>query len=341
MFNFGNWLGSKKSEEKPQEKPSTEQATIKTAVAGTRQSLVGKIAGLVSGLSGGKPLDDETIDSIEETLIRADVGLSTATDITDKLREQRQKLKSTADVMVFLKNEFSEILSPVASENTLKFIPGAMNIYLVVGVNGAGKTTFIGKLANRFVKAGKQVIIGAGDTFRAAAEEQLEIWAQRSGAVFVGAQANNTDPAAVMFDAMKIAKEKNAEVVLLDTAGRLQNKFNLMEELRKIRRVIDKEMPEGANFEVLLVLDATTGQNALRQAEVFKEAVNLSGVVLTKLDGSAKGGVILSVAKEYGLPVKMVGVGEGIDDLKDFDTAEFMEGLFAGSSIQNGEPAHV
>ena len=205
-----------------------------------------------------------------------------------------------------------------------------MNIYLVVGVNGSGKTTVIGKLANRFIRQGRTVVIGAGDTFRAAAQEQLEVWANRAGAVFVGA-GNVTDPSAVIFDTLKRAKESHADVVLLDTAGRLQNKRNLMEELRKIRKVIDQARPEGSLLESLLVLDATTGQNALKQAAVFHEAVDLSGVILTKLDGSAKGGVILGIAREYRLPVKMVGVGEGIEDLRDFHAQAFVEALFETS----------
>ena len=229
--------------------------------------------------------------------------------------------------MDVLNREFEAILTPYEQANQLKFDPKVMNIYLVVGVNGAGKTTFIGKLANRFIKQGKTVVIGAGDTFRAAAEEQLEVWANRAGATFIGA-GNTKDPAAVMFESLKQAKAIGADVVLLDTAGRLQNKFNLMEELRKVRKVIEQGKPEGAVMESLLVLDATTGQNALKQASVFKETVDLNGVVLTKLDGSAKGGVILTIAREHGLPVKMVGVGEGIEDLKDFHAHEFIDALF-------------
>jgi fused signal recognition particle receptor len=200
----------------------------------------------------------------------------------------------------------------------------------VVGVNGSGKTTFIGKLAYQFRQQGHRVLIGAGDTFRAAAEDQLAVWAERAGAEIIRADeaaSGGADPAAVIFDTLKRARDEGVEVVLLDTAGRLQNKFNLMEEMKKIRRIIDRERPEDSVLEALLVLDATTGQNALKQAKAFQETVDLTGVVLTKLDSSAKGGVVLAVAKEYRLPVKMVGVGEGIEDLQPFETDAFIDGL--------------
>ncbi len=299
-------------------------ASIKAAVSMTGKSIVGKIFGLLKE----SEINDDVIDEIEEILIRADVGLETATDISEKIRKRKDELGTSEQMMAFLRQEFSEILTPYEQANHLTFESGKMNVYLVVGVNGAGKTTFIGKLANRFIQQGKKVVIGAGDTFRAAAEEQLEVWANRSGATFVGA-GNAKDPAAVIYDALKQARETGSDVVLLDTAGRLQNKFNLMEELRKVRKVIDQGMPEGSVLESLLVLDATTGQNALKQASIFKETVDLSGVVLTKLDGSAKGGVILTIAREHKLPVKMVGVGEGIEDLKDFHAQEFIDALFA------------
>jgi len=325
-----NWFG-KKTQDKPAPteaqvavaEPQDALGSLKAAVSLTGKSLVGKIFGLLKD----SEITDDIIDEIEEILLRADVGLDTAIEITEKLHARKDELNTSERLMAFLKEEFAAILTPFEAANQLKYQPGHMNVYLVVGVNGAGKTTFIGKLANRFIQQGKKVVIGAGDTFRAAAEEQLEVWAQRAGATFVGA-GKAKDPAAVIFDALKQARESNADVVLLDTAGRLQNKFNLMEELRKVRKVIEQGMPEGSVLESLLVLDATTGQNALKQASVFHEVVDLSGVVLTKLDGSAKGGVILTIAKEYKLPVKMVGVGEGIDDLKDFHTREFIDALF-------------
>lgn len=298
-------------------------SALKAAVSLTGKSIVGKIFNLLKD----SEVTDDTIDEIEEILLRADVGLDTTTKISQKLRQRKDALGTSQTLTEFLKNEFTQILTPYEQANQLAYQPGVMNIYLVVGVNGAGKTTFIGKLANRFIRQGQRVVIGAGDTFRAAAEEQLEVWAKRAGATFIGA-GQTKDPAAVMYEALKHAREQKADVVLLDTAGRLQNKHNLMEELRKIRKVIDQGMPEGSQMEALLVLDATTGQNALKQASLFKEVVNLSGVVLTKLDGSAKGGVILTIAKEYQLPVKMVGVGEGIDDLKDFHAREFIDALF-------------
>lgn len=334
-----NWFGKKSTDtssvatpESPMQTAASPQSEateegvlsgLKSAVATTGKSIVGKIFGLLKD----SDITDDLIDEIEEILIRADVGLDTATGITDRLRKRKTELDTPDKLMAFLKQEFSAILTPYEQANQLIYKPGVMNVYLVVGVNGAGKTTFIGKLANRFIKEGKTVMIGAGDTFRAAAEEQLEIWANRAGAGFVGA-GNTKDPAAVIFEALKQAREINADVVLLDTAGRLQNKANLMEELQKVRKVIGQGMPEGSHMESLLVLDATTGQNALKQARIFQETVELSGVILTKLDGSAKGGVILTIAQEYNLPVKMVGVGEGIEDLKDFNTREFIDALF-------------
>ncbi len=298
-------------------------ASLQSAASLTGKSLIGKIWGLLKD----SPIDDDSLDTIEELLIRADIGMTTATTLMDKVRKQRSSFENTDALMRFLKNEFTQILTPFESANRLRYEPGKMNVYLVVGVNGAGKTTFIGKLANQFIQQGKTVVIGAGDTFRAAAEEQLEIWSQRAGAIFVGA-GNAKEPAAVIFDALKQAREKNADVVLLDTAGRLQNKHNLMEELRKVRKIMDQGMPEGSVLESLLVLDANTGQNALKQASIFHEAVDLTGVILTKLDSSAKGGVVLTIAEEYKLPVKMVGTGEGINDLQDFNARTFVDALF-------------
>lgn len=288
------------------------------------------ISGSISNLFDGSQLDDDVFDEIEEILIKADVSLDTAVNMTDNLRKNKARLKTKDDVLNELKAEFTRILTPDALNQTLSYQDNTLNIYLVVGVNGAGKTTFIGKLAHQFKQAGKTVVVGAGDTFRAAAVEQLQVWAERSGATFIGPKKEGADPSGVLFDAIETANKNNANVVLLDTAGRLQNKFNLMEELEKVKRTIDKARPESANLECLLVLDATTGQNALSQAEIFNQAVNLDGVILTKLDGSAKGGVILTIAEKFNLPVKMVGVGEGIDDLKDFDTQDYLDALFQG-----------
>ncbi len=345
-----NWFGKKEELKEKSETSSTtavkspdvSEASVDKALNSTREGLLGKLSGL---FTNSETLSDDAIDTLEESLIRADVGLDTATEIADVLRTRKKELTSHEAVVEVVQREFASILSPfdaTNADNQLSYTKGKMNVYLVVGVNGAGKTTFIGKLANRFVQQGKTVVVGAGDTFRAAAVEQLKVWADRSGAQFVGripdvddgesvnsaSSTSQIDPASIMFDTLKKAKELNADVVLLDTAGRLQNKHNLMEELKKVKGVIDKERPADSNFESLLVLDATTGQNAMQQARVFAEAVSLNGVILTKLDGSAKGGIVLSIAREFKLPVKMVGVGEGINDLKDFDAKDFLSALF-------------
>lgn len=296
---------------------------LRSAVSMTGKALIDRIVSL--GRTDEAPLTEEALEEIEETLIRADVGVDMAVDLTEKIRKnpgvhQPEKLK------MFLKEEFSRTLAEIPNAHQLCYKDGKLNIYLVVGVNGAGKTTLIGKLAHRFVQSGKRVVIGAGDTFRAAAEDQLEIWAKRSGAELV--RKDNADAAAVIFDSLQEAKAQHADVLILDTAGRLQNKFNLMEELRKIKRIIEREAPPESVYESLLVIDATTGQNAMRQAEVFKEAVELTGVALTKLDSSAKGGIVFNVAKEYRLPVKLVGVGEKIEDLRDFEPQVFIDALF-------------
>ena len=316
------WLNKNKPSKSPEGQPAEGLAKFKNALSKTGQSLIGNIRSLVQG----KQLDSAMIDEIEETLIKADVGLDTAVYIADAVRAEGARLPGTDELMAFLKTQFQQILQPHANANQLSYEPGKVNIYLVVGVNGVGKTTFIGKLAHRFSQQGKQVVIAAGDTFRAAAEDQLAIWAERSGSKLV--RRDRAESASVIFEALQAAKEDQADVLIIDTAGRLQNKFNLMEELKKIKQVIDQQRPEGSNYEALLVLDATTGQNALQQASVFKEAADLSGVVLTKLDGSAKGGIILAIAQTHGLPVKMVGVGEGIEDLEDFNPEVFIESLF-------------
>lgn len=298
---------------------------LKSAVKSTKESLVGQIRSLVQD----SEITDSLLDEVEEILIRADVGLEIAVAITDQIRSQKHRFAHASDMMVFLQKTFTGILEPYQAANHFPFNPEVMNIYLIVGVNGAGKTSFIGKLANRFREQNHSVVIGAGDTFRAAAEEQLQVWAERAGATFVGKQSKNAkDPAAVMFNALAAAKKNQAKVVLLDTAGRLQNKYNLMEELQKVQQVIKREMPEDAILKVLLVVDATTGQNALKQAEVFKSCVNLSGVLLSKLDSSAKGGIVLTIAKEHNLPVQMIGVGEKITDIQPFNAEAFVQSLF-------------
>ncbi len=295
---------------------------LKSAVSLTGKALVGKIVSL--GHADGRLTEDE-LDEIEETLIRADVGMDMAIEMTEHIRKN-PTIHSQDKLRDFLRSEFSGILANVPEATRLKHQKGKLNLYLVVGVNGAGKTTLIGKLANRFRQQGEKVIIAAGDTFRAAAEDQLEVWAQRAQVDLV--RLDKADSAAVVFEAIAKAKAEQADVLIIDTAGRLQNKFNLMEELRKVKKIIDREAPADIVYESLLVIDATTGQNALRQAEVFHEAVQLTGVALTKLDSSAKGGIIFNIAKQYHLPVKLVGVGEKIDDLRDFDPHAFIDALF-------------
>ncbi len=292
---------------------------LKNTVSKTAQALVGSV---VDAVSGEEEFSDFVLDDMEDLLISADLGVDYASELVDKLRKQ-PKIKP-AEIKEFLQDEFFKILDEAGSCK-LNFQDGALNIYFIAGVNGAGKTTLIGKLAYRFKQEGKRVLIAAGDTFRAAAEEQVDIWSKRSGADIV--RRDKADPASVVYEAIQKARNEKYDVVLVDTAGRLQNKFNLMEELSKIKNVIDKNAPDELR-ESILVIDANTGQNGLQQAKVFKECVNLTAVALTKLDGSAKGAIVLAIAKELGLPVKLVGVGEKMEDLKDFDSKEFIQALF-------------
>jgi fused signal recognition particle receptor len=263
------------------------------------------------------PRDDESWEALEEALITADVGMAA----TDELVERLRKRRDVEDLGGALAEEIAALLG---APGTLS-VNEHPSVVLVVGVNGTGKTTTVGKLAHRLSEHGRSVLVAAADTFRAAADEQLEIWSQRAGADFVSSRKGG-DPAAVAYDALEAAVSRGRDVVLVDTAGRLHTESNLMDELRKIRRVISSRL-DGAPHETLLVLDATTGQNGLQQARLFGEAVDVTGVALTKLDGTAKGGIVLSIAVELGLPVKLVGVGEGLDDLQPFDPAEFAEAL--------------
>ena len=292
---------------------------LKSTVSKTAQALVGSIA---ETMSEEEEFSDFLLDDMEDLLISADLGVSYSSELVDKLR--RQNNIKPSDVKEFLRNEFISVLSQTG-DSKLNFQENALNIYFITGVNGAGKTTLIGKLAYDFKQKGKRVLIAAGDTFRAAAEEQADIWSKRSGADIV--RRDKADPASVVFEAIQKAKNENYDVILVDTAGRLHNKFNLMEELAKIKTVIDKNAPESLR-ESILVIDANTGQNGLQQAKIFKECVNLTAVALTKLDGSAKGAIVIAIAKELGLPVKLVGVGEKIEDLKDFNSVEFVKALF-------------
>ena len=269
-------------------------------------------------------LDDEFYDGLEEALILADIGAEAAVDTVAQLRKRVSERLLTRSEEV--KDALRDILrSKLEVGDSALVLEGKPAVVLVIGVNGVGKTTSIGKLAARLKGEGKKVLLCAGDTFRAAAADQLEIWAGRAG-VDIVRQNEGADPGAVLFDALQAAKARNADVVLCDTAGRLHNKQNLMNELAKLRKIIDRECPDSV-CETLLVLDATTGQNGLIQARTFKETAGLTGIVLTKLDGTAKGGIVIAIAQELGVPVKFVGVGEGIDDLKPFDPAEFVRGM--------------
>ena len=294
---------------------------LKNTVSKTAQALVGNV---VDTVAEETEFSEFVLDDMEDTLISADLGVNYAAELVDKLRGQN-KIKPS-QVKEFLQNEFLKTLEEAGSCK-LNYKENELNIYFITGVNGAGKTTLIGKLAYRFKQEGKKVLIAAGDTFRAAAEEQVDIWSKRSGADIV--RRDKADPASVVYEAIQKARNEHYDVILVDTAGRLQNKFNLMEELSKIKTVIDKNAPNELR-ESVLVIDANTGQNGLQQAKVFKECVNLTAVALTKLDGSAKGAIVIAIAKELGLPVKLVGVGEKMEDLEDFNSTEFISAVLQG-----------
>lgn len=294
---------------------------LKQAVSNTAQTLVGNVLANVD--SADENYSEFALDDIEDTLISADLGVDYAVELVDNLRNKKNA--KPTELKDYLKNEFKKTLLE-AGQTELNYKDGELNIYFITGVNGAGKTTLIAKMAYRFKQEGKKVLIAAGDTFRAAAEEQLNIWSNRAGADIV--RRDKADPASVVYEAIQKAKNEQYDVILVDTAGRLQNKFNLMEELKKIKTVIDKQAPESLR-ESILVIDANTGQNGLQQAKVFSESVNLTCVALTKLDGSAKGAIIIAIAKEMKLPVKLVGVGEKMEDLKAFNPDDFIEALFS------------
>ncbi len=274
--------------------------------------------------SNFRKVDEELLDELEEALIMSDVGAETSEKIIEKLKQKakKQNIKDGEELKELLREEIKEILDETDSTLKLETKPA---VILVVGVNGVGKTTSIGKIANRLKNDGKKVVVAAADTFRAAAVEQLEVWAKRSGCDIVKKQ-EGIDPASVVYDAIKVCKENGADVLICDTAGRLHNKKYLMDELIKIKKVIDKELPE-ASQEVLMVLDATTGQNAISQVQAFKEAVNITGIVLTKLDGTAKGGAVIGIVNENKVPIKFIGVGEQIDDMEKFSSDDFVKAL--------------
>jgi fused signal recognition particle receptor len=285
---------------------------LKEGLTKTREGIVGKVARLITTKS---KIDDVTLEQLEEILIGADVGVDTSTNIIDaiRVRVKEERYSDTSELNTLLRDEIQkQFAGPTTNGEAFQLPPEKPHVIMVVGINGVGKTTTIGKLANIYVRSGKRVVIGSADTFRAAANEQLEIWAARAGAEIIQ-QQHGSDPAAVAFDAVKSATASGADVVIIDTAGRLHTKVNLMEELKKI----------------LLVIDASTGQNGLQQAKQFSAAAGITGLVLTKLDGTAKGGIVLAISKEMNLPIRFIGVGEKIDDLQPFDRAAFVEAMFA------------
>ena len=296
-------------------------AKLREGLAKTKNAIFGRIDALLKHFV---KVDEDLLDELEELLITADVGVNTTEEILDRLREEIKegRLKESEQIKGVLKVIIEELIG----EGEPLHLDTTPSVILIIGVNGAGKTTSIGKISKRLKKAGKKVVVAAADTFRAAAIDQLAVWCDRAGVELVH-QNEGSDPAAVVYDAIQYTKKKQADVLIIDTAGRLHNKKNLMDELAKINRVISRELPDAAR-ENLLVLDATTGQNAILQAKEFSHAAEITGLVLNKLDGTAKGGIVLSIRRELGLPVKFVGVGEKIDDMQEFDAEEFVTALF-------------
>lgn len=296
---------------------------LKEGLSKTHKGLVDKVD---QAILGRKKIDEELYDELEEILVTSDMGVQTSYKLIERVRERLRRGESDDAALVkkYLREEILAILK--SSGNGIDTRRAKPFVIMVVGVNGVGKTTTIGKLASRYRGEGRSVLLCAGDTFRAAAIEQLEVWGERSGCGVIK-HKEGSDPSAVLFDALKAAQGRGTDILIADTAGRLHTKTNLMEELKKTRRVVEREVP-GAPHEVLLVLDATTGQNAVSQAKLFKEAVEITGIVLTKLDGTAKGGVVISIVDELKIPVKFIGIGEGVEDLRPFEPSEFVEALF-------------
>lgn len=294
---------------------------LKESLSKTKEVLSSRIE---TALKSFRKVDEELFEELEEILIMADIGVETSVEIIDRLRDAAKEKKITESIE--LKAELRTILADILTEgdNSVQ-LQGKPAVIMVIGVNGVGKTTSIGKMANMYKNMGKKVVIAAADTFRAAAIEQLEVWAERADAEIIK-QQEGSDPAAVIYDAIGAAKNRGADVLLCDTAGRLHNKKNLMDELKKIYRILNKELPDSSK-EVLLVLDATTGQNAVEQAKQFKEAADITGIVLTKLDGTAKGGIVFAIKNEYGIPVKLIGLGEKIDDMDEFSPVDFVNAI--------------
>ncbi len=302
---------------------------LKASLSKTKEVLSTRIE---SALKMFRKVDEELFEELEEILIMADIGVETSVEIIDRLREVAKEKKISESIE--LKAELRTILTEILTEgdNSVK-MEGKPAVIMVIGVNGVGKTTSIGKLAYMYKNMGKKVVIAAADTFRAAAIEQLEVWADRADAEIIK-QQEGSDPAAVIYDAIGAAKNRGADVLLCDTAGRLHNKKNLMEELKKIYRILNKELPDSSK-EVLLVLDATTGQNAVSQAQQFKEAADITGIILTKLDGTAKGGIVFAIKNDYGIPVKLIGLGEKIDDMDEFDPIDFVNAIIEPDEEEN------
>ena len=294
---------------------------LKEGLGKTKQTLNEKINDVFANF---RKVDEDLLDELEEALIMSDIGIETSTKIIDELRTRikKENIQDEEAVRRVLKEEMIKLLDVDDTSLNLSTVP---SVILVVGVNGVGKTTSIGKIANNLRKSGKKVVIAAADTFRAAAVEQIEIWAQRTDCELVK-KPEGSDPASVVFDAIQVAKEQKADVLICDTAGRLHNKKNLMDELAKINKVINRELPDSAK-EVLLVLDGTTGQNAIMQVKAFKETTDITGIILTKLDGTAKGGVVVGIVAENKIPVKFIGVGEGVDDMEKFNAEEFVSAI--------------
>ena len=312
-----------KKEEEAEEEPKKKGffAKIKMGLSKTRDSILN---GVEQVLSSFTKIDEELFEELEESLIMSDIGVETSVYIMNKVREivKEERIKEVSEI----KNVIIRVISNILEENIEEFSLKSPTVILIIGVNGVGKTTTIGKLVNNYKREGKKVILAAGDTFRAAAIDQLQVWGERSGIDVIKHQ-EGSDPAAVVFDAIQAGKARGADILICDTAGRLHNKKNLMEELKKIARIVNRENPD-AQIETLLVLDATTGQNALQQAKLFSEVSDITGIVLTKLDGTAKGGVVIAIKNELKIPVRFIGVGEGIEDLRPFDAKEFSKALF-------------
>jgi fused signal recognition particle receptor len=320
----------KKLKEKITKQADSVTEKFKQGLSKTRDSFAGRVNDLIARY---RKVDEEFFEELEEILISADVGVTTVMDLIDELKMEvkRRNIQNPQEMQEVISEKLVEIYrgddEEYGKSAALNIQKDGLTVILFVGVNGVGKTTTIGKLAHKLKTEGKTVMLAAGDTFRAGAIEQLEVWGERVGAEVIK-QSAGSDPAAVVYDAIQAAKARGVDVLLCDTAGRLQNKVNLMKELEKVKRVIEREVP-GAPHEVLLVLDATTGQNAMSQAKIFKEATNVTGIVLTKLDGTAKGGIVLAIRNELHIPVKFVGLGEKMDDLQPFDPEKYVYGLFA------------